>query len=71
MLQLSEELQNVSNSIDYTLGMGGGNRHFRHFRHSVLAIFQIFGVNVEKIKGRKVQNVWVMDIRCQRKSCSQ
>ena len=24
----------------------------RHFRHRVLAIFQIFGVNIEKIKRR-------------------
>ena len=52
-------------------GGGGGNRHFRHFRHRVLAIFHIFGVNVEKIKRRIVQKVWVMDIRCQGKSCSQ
>ena len=47
---------------------GGGNQHFRHL---VLAIFHIFGVNVEKIKRRNVQKVWVMDIRCQGKSCSQ
>ena len=30
-------------------------------------LFQIFGVNVEKIKRRKVQKVWVMDIRRQGK----
>ena len=29
-----------------------------------LAIFQIIGVNVEKIKRRIVQKVWVIDIRC-------
>ena len=34
----------------FIIGGGGGNQHFRHFRHRVLAIFQSFGVNVEKIK---------------------
>ena len=35
--------------------MRGGNRHFRH---RVLAIFQIFGVNIEKnrCKGKVVRN---------------
>ena len=47
-----------------TKGGGGGNRHFRD---CVLAIFHIFGVNVEKIKRRIVQKVWVMDIRCEGK----
>ena len=41
-----------------TLG-GGGHRHFRNFRHYVLAIFQIFGVNVETIKRQIVHKVCV------------
>ena len=50
-------------------GGGGGGGAIDTFDIScsprVLAIFQIFGVNVEKIKRRIVQKVWVMDIRCQ------
>ena len=54
--------------IQYSIWWRGD---IRHFWHRVLAIFQIFGVNDEKIKRRIVQKVWVMDIRCQEKSCLQ
>ena len=46
---------------------GGGQSTLLAFLTSCFGDFQIFGVNVEKIKRRKVQKVWVMDIRCQEK----
>ena len=41
---------------------GGGQSTLSTFSTSCFGDFQIFGVNVEKIKRRKVQKVWVMDI---------
>ena len=57
------------NDFQITIKISGGGGAIDTFR--VLEIFQIFGVNVEKIKRRIVQKVWVMDIRRQEKSCSQ